>query len=78
MNDWPGKVSVIIPFWMPTILFALSLYFCHPLYYYRRRKRKKLGLCVKCGYNLKGLTELRCPECGSAFEVDRSRVQGGE
>ena len=33
-----------------------------------RRKRKKLGLCVKCGYNLTGLTELRCPECGEAFE----------
>ena len=23
--------------------------------------------CVKCGYNLKGLPEPRCPECGTPF-----------
>jgi hypothetical protein len=40
----------------------------------RRRRRKKIerryafrlgaGLCPRCEYNLKGLTEPRCPECG--------------
>ena len=39
---------------------------------HRRRKRKKLGLCLKCGYNLTGLTELRCPECGQEFETSCS------
>jgi hypothetical protein len=29
-----------------------------------RRRRARQGLCVECGYNLKGLTHLRCPECG--------------
>ena len=27
------------------------------------RRRKRLGLCYYCGYNVKG-TEGRCPECG--------------
>lgn len=27
--------------------------------------------CPKCGYVLTGLTEQRCPECGSEFDVDR-------
>jgi len=27
------------------------------------------GHCAKCGYNLHGLTEPRCPECGKSFEA---------
>jgi predicted amidophosphoribosyltransferase len=26
------------------------------------------GHCRRCGYNLKGLTEPRCPECGESFK----------
>ena len=25
------------------------------------------GICVRCGYDLRDLPELRCPECGTAF-----------
>jgi len=56
-----------IPFWMPTALFCfLSCFSYAP--FRRRRKRKKLGLCLKCGYNLRGLTEPRCPECSTPFD----------
>jgi hypothetical protein len=27
------------------------------------------GHCRRCGYNLKGLTQPRCPECGASFEL---------
>ena len=30
----------------------------------RRWRRRKRGLCVHCGYNLTGLADPRCPECG--------------
>ncbi len=54
------------PLWIPTLLFAMMFCIAYlPLH--RRRKRKKLDLCVKCGYNLKGLSEPRCPECGKSF-----------
>jgi hypothetical protein len=29
-----------------------------------RRRRARSGLCVRCGYDLRGLPHLRCPECG--------------
>ena len=35
----------------------------------RRRSYVRLGFCVRCGYNLHGLTEPRCPECGTPFEM---------
>ena len=28
-------------------------------------------VCPTCGYNLTGLTEPRCPECGSQFTLDQ-------
>ena len=53
---WPGvefrrRIRILrIPLWMPCLVFAaLPAYSLPPIY--RRRKRKKLGLCVKCGYD---------------------------
>jgi hypothetical protein len=32
------------------------------------RKRRDTSHCRNCGYNLYGLTENRCPECGTPFQ----------
>jgi len=60
----PGLVA--IPIW-PFVAALLACSFCtlRPfLPHYRRRQRRRRGLCEHCGYNLRGLTEARCPECG--------------
>ena len=59
-----GSVWMLgVPLWIPFLLFAAypTLAFIRgPLRRYRRRKR---GLCVTCGYDLRGSPK-RCPECG--------------
>ena len=66
-NDFDQLLGFTLPLWIPTLVFGISLYLCRPLLSHRRRKRKKLGLCVKCGYDLRA-SEDRCPECGESFE----------
>ncbi len=34
----------------------------------RRHRRRKRGLCLKCGYNLTGNTSGICPECGTKID----------
>ena len=56
------------PLWVVPLPFALALFLTFPPPQYRRHRRRKLGLCVKCGHDLRGLTQLLCPECGNEFE----------
>lgn len=35
----------------------------------RRRRRRRKNRCLKCAYDLTGLPEPRCPECGTAISA---------
>jgi uncharacterized paraquat-inducible protein A len=37
-------------------------------------RRQRLGLCLNCGYDLKGNESGVCPECGSATNHDKHRT----
>ena len=58
-----GGQGIFIP------LYALFLAVAIPtLFVWRFVPKFPRGHCRRCGYNLKGLTEARCPECGTEFE----------
>jgi len=57
-----------IPCWAPVVLFSAWPVFAFFRGPYRRAKQGATGFCSRCGYNLTGLVEPRCPECGTAFD----------
>lgn len=62
-----GKLSfppwLFVPLWMPIAMFVSVFSFSYfPIH--RRRERRKLGLCVTCGHDLRA-SGRTCPECGS-------------
>jgi hypothetical protein len=57
-------VRIIFPAWSGAAVFALPS-ITRVALWVRRRRRKREGHCMKCGYDLRATPE-RCPECGTA------------
>ena len=72
-------VRVTLFYWVPVAitLLPLLLWSVSQLYIARRlAHRRELGLCLSCGYDVRGST-VRCPECGQRLTDagDLHRVQ---
>jgi len=64
---------VVLALWIP-----LSLLLAYPAVTIvrralQRRHRRRMGYCLRCGYNLTGLIDPLCPECGQTFDPVRQR-----
>jgi hypothetical protein len=76
---FPEDTSVKIPFWpllLPPLLWTIFV-----IQGYRRKRRwARLGLCAKCGYDLRGSTSGgpggRCPECGTPIPASYQPPEG--
>ena len=78
MDDSGRTLSVDSRLWFPlwwlvglSLAYPFVAFIRGPLRRYRRRRR---GLCLKCGYDLTGNVSGVCPECGA--EVARPSVPG--
>ena len=61
----PGLIeAVLLPLWIPPLAVAIPT-----ILVWRFVPKFPRGHCRRCGYNLTGLTEARCPECGQPFEA---------
>ncbi len=68
---YPANRTCRIPIWSIAVVCAVASGLLTVPPVLRRRKRARRGLCLHCGYDLRGSTE-RCPECGTAFEQNRT------
>ncbi len=65
------SAQLVLPLSYPVFLFwawPLVAFFLGP---WRQSGKRAKGFCIRCDYNLTGLVEPRCPECGTPLLPDQ-------
>ncbi|MCH8164831.1 MAG: hypothetical protein IH889_04415 [Planctomycetes bacterium] len=63
----------MVGFFLNTLFYAVILRLPLELRQFIRRKR---GVCVACGYDLRHADHDACPECGAAIHLQRAVAPG--
>lgn len=67
---WADLLTFVAAFWFGSAVIGSILFAV-----WRRIRIPRLGpYCPGCRYNLKGLAERRCPECGRRFTLDELHI----
>jgi hypothetical protein len=61
-----------------TYVLAWALGPAMVLWFWSHARKRMAGRCPACGYDLHGLSERRCPECGRAFTFAEIRMTAEE
>lgn len=65
-----GGVVLLVLMTAGLTLFVVFLIWRHGYIRGWRKARDKAPMCPQCGYNLSGLTQCRCPECGTEYRLE--------
>lgn len=70
-SEYVSRRQWSAPLWLIAALAALPPLQWAAIHLRQRRQclRRRLGLCVRCGYDLRATAE-RCPECGTPVPAD--------
>ena len=70
-GQWKGIETAQAPIWAAQGLAGIPVLMSVSLGYWRLRRRS-LGKCSTCNYDLTGNVSGRCPECGCEISIDRT------
>ena len=66
--------NLAVPYW--SVIAAAAVWPANCLVRARRqRRRRRAGLCRRCGYDVRAIAD-RCPECGQSTAVPRGSAVG--